>query len=84
MLIAVLFDFLDGKIARYFNQESDLGKNLDSLCDLISFGLAPAIFVSLLNNLLIIFILSVVFVCLGAYRLARFNSTKKIILKVYL
>lgn len=77
LFFCVLFDFFDGKIARYLNQESEIGKNLDSLADLTSFGIAPVIFVSLLNDLLIIYLLSILFVCSGAYRLARFNITKK-------
>ena len=39
---AVLFDFLDGFAARLLHAVSPLGKELDSLCDLVSFGLAPA------------------------------------------
>ncbi len=40
--ISLIFDFLDGFTARLFHSTSDLGKQLDSLADLISFGLAPA------------------------------------------
>jgi CDP-diacylglycerol---serine O-phosphatidyltransferase len=40
--LAAVFDFLDGFAARIFNAYSELGKQLDSLADLISFGLAPA------------------------------------------
>ena len=43
IFIAAVFDFLDGFSARLLNAYSDLGKQLDSLADLISFGLAPAI-----------------------------------------
>ena len=45
ILIAAVFDFLDGMSARLLNAYSELGKQLDSLADLISFGLAPAIIV---------------------------------------
>lgn len=41
--LAAVFDFLDGMAARLLNVKSDLGKELDSLADVISFGLAPAI-----------------------------------------
>lgn len=40
--LAALFDFLDGMSARLLHSYSELGKQLDSLCDLVSFGLAPA------------------------------------------
>ncbi len=40
--LAAVFDFLDGMAARLLKAYSDLGKQLDSLCDLVSFGLAPA------------------------------------------
>ena len=43
IFIAAVFDFLDGFSARLLNAYSDLGKQLDSLADLVSFGLAPAI-----------------------------------------
>jgi len=43
ILIALFFDFMDGLIARKFNLESKLGAQLDSLADLISFGLVPGI-----------------------------------------
>ena len=42
MLAAALFDFLDGTAARLLDAYSDLGKELDSLCDCVSFGLLPA------------------------------------------
>src|SRR3989344_8604666 len=44
MVLAVVADFADGKIARFLNCSSDMGKNIDSLSDLISFGMAPAVF----------------------------------------
>ena len=40
---AAFIDFLDGKIARLLNKDSVFGMHYDSLCDLISFGLAPSI-----------------------------------------
>ena len=74
--IAVLFDFFDGKVARMLKRKGDFGKHIDSLCDIVSFGVAPAFFTfsqiepSILNYILILF-----FVCCGALRLARFNTT---------
>jgi CDP-diacylglycerol---serine O-phosphatidyltransferase len=45
ILISAIFDFLDGFMARLLGAYSELGKQLDSLADLISFGLAPAVIV---------------------------------------
>lgn len=42
ILIAGLVDRYDGRVARYLNVSSDLGKELDSLADLVSFGVAPS------------------------------------------
>lgn len=44
LLIAVAFDYLDGKVAVSLNQQNVFGKELDSLADTVSFGVAPAIF----------------------------------------
>ncbi|KAI7966217.1 hypothetical protein MJO29_001965 [Puccinia striiformis f. sp. tritici] len=70
------FDFLDGKVARLRGESSVMGQELDSLADLISFGVAPALvgFTIGLRHPLDIFILTF-FVCAGLTRLARFNST---------
>jgi len=43
ILLAAAIDFLDGFIARILNAESELGKQLDSLSDVVSFGVAPGI-----------------------------------------
>ncbi len=43
ILIAMVFDFFDGMVARLLHVKSDMGKELDSLADMVSFGLAPAI-----------------------------------------
>jgi CDP-diacylglycerol---serine O-phosphatidyltransferase len=40
---AMIFDGLDGRVARWTNTQSDFGKEYDSLCDMVAFGLAPAI-----------------------------------------
>ncbi len=78
IIIASVFDFLDGFSARLLNAVSELGKQLDSLADLISFGLAPAV---ILYNLFILenhdhkyFAYSVfILVIFSALRLAKFN-----------
>ena len=45
MFVAMLFDGLDGRVARWTNTQSDFGKEYDSLCDMVAFGVAPAILV---------------------------------------
>ncbi len=45
VFVAMLFDGLDGRVARWTNTQSDFGKEYDSLCDMVAFGLAPAILV---------------------------------------
>lgn len=73
---AFLFDVLDGRVARWRNQHSSLGRELDSLADVISFGVAPAVlaFAAGLRGgwdaVALIY-----FVCCGVSRLARFNVT---------
>jgi len=82
---ASLVDFLDGFVARYFKVCSEMGKQLDSLADVVSFGVAPGVILYQLLRLSLIreengldasviwllpaFILS----CASAYRLAKFN-----------
>jgi CDP-diacylglycerol--serine O-phosphatidyltransferase len=45
VFIAMVFDGLDGRVARWTNTQSEFGKEYDSLCDMVAFGLAPAILV---------------------------------------
>lgn len=79
ILLAVLMDSLDGRVARRFNTTSDMGKELDSLCDLVSFGVAPAIliysqvFISSPYPDIIGISATLLFIICGALRLARFN-----------
>ena len=74
--LAFVFDVLDGYVARWRNQHSALGRELDSLADVISFGVAPAAlgFSAGLRGGWDAIIL-VYFVCCGVSRLARFNVT---------
>ncbi|GHC94737.1 CDP-diacylglycerol--serine O-phosphatidyltransferase [Pseudorhodoferax aquiterrae] len=74
--IAFVFDVLDGRIARWRQQHSALGRELDSLADVISFGVGPATlgFAAGLSGGWDIALL-VYFVCCGVSRLARFNVT---------
>lgn len=79
ILLAGLIDRYDGRVARYFNVVSDIGKELDSLADLVSFGVAPSILVFNMNNLsnfgALGYLLVLIFPLAGAYRLARYNVT---------
>lgn len=51
IVIAAFFDFIDGGVARLLNTQSEVGKQLDSLCDVVSFGVAPGfIMFSLMRN----------------------------------
>jgi CDP-diacylglycerol---serine O-phosphatidyltransferase len=73
---SLIFDVLDGRVARWRNKPSLLGRELDSLADIVSFGVAPAAlaFAVGMNGgwdwLALIY-----FVCCGVGRLARFNVT---------
>lgn len=79
ILLAGLMDRYDGRIARFLQVSSDLGKELDSLADLVSFGVAPSLLMFKLNNFMSFGIigygLALLFPVAGAYRLARYNST---------
>ncbi len=76
ILIAMVMDGVDGKIAKLLGQEGNFGKELDSLADLISFGVAPALLlyqVFLRNYAFFGFAISALLPLAGAIRLARFN-----------
>lgn len=76
ILLAMIFDIMDGRVARLTKATSRFGEELDSLADNVSFGVAPAFlyFVLYLHNAGTIGIaISVVFVLAGCLRLARFN-----------
>jgi CDP-diacylglycerol--serine O-phosphatidyltransferase len=77
IIIAVVFDSLDGKIARATNTTSKFGIEYDSLADLISFGRAPALMIYLwaLQPLgRMGWLAGFLFMACGALRLARFNT----------
>ncbi len=81
ILLAAIFDVLDGRIARLTNASSEFGVQYDSLCDLVSFGLAPAflIYQFTLSGLgRIGWIVCFIFLACGALRLARFNVQSSI------
>ena len=74
--IALVFDVLDGRIARWRQRSSAMGRELDSLADVISFGVAPAAIAyacgmqGLFDRIVLVF-----FVTCGVSRLARYNVT---------
>lgn len=73
---AMLFDFLDGRVARWRRKNSLLGADLDSLADLVSFGVAPAVLayaVGMRGG--VDAVVLVYFVGCGISRLARYNAT---------
>ncbi len=74
--LALIFDVLDGRIARMRHEHSTLGRELDSLSDVISFGVAPAAlaFAAGMNGGWDAAVL-IYFVCCGVSRLARYNVT---------
>jgi CDP-diacylglycerol--serine O-phosphatidyltransferase len=77
---AMLFDFLDGRVARWRRKNSLLGADLDSLADLVSFGVAPAVLayaVGMRGG--VDAIVLVYFVGCGISRLARYNATAAVL-----
>ena len=83
--LAALVDFLDGFVARLFKATSEMGKQLDSLADLVSFGVAPGLIVyqflrmsfaqetGALDTSIIWLLPALLLPCAAAWRLARFN-----------
>ncbi len=83
--IAAVVDFLDGFVARLFNASSEMGKQLDSLADVVSFGVAPSMIVYQflrmsyasgedgINTSIWFLFPAFIIAAAGAYRLARFN-----------
>ena len=78
MLAAAVADFLDGFFARLLNAYSDFGKELDSLCDLVSFGVLPSVMLwSLMKTCMfgesLLCYVPLVIALFSALRLAKFN-----------
>lgn len=85
IFIAAFIDFLDGFVARLFHATSSLGKQLDSLSDVVSFGVAPAAIIyqllrfsfareeNGLNISILLLVPAFIISCAAAYRLAKFN-----------
>ena len=76
LVYALFFDMLDGRVARLTKTQSAFGLQIDSLADVISFGVAPALLVykwSLFQQGTVGLVVSFAFAAMGAVRLARFN-----------
>ncbi|WP_040949431.1 CDP-diacylglycerol--serine O-phosphatidyltransferase [Gorillibacterium massiliense] len=80
ILLSVFIDRYDGKVARRLNVSNAIGKELDSLADVVAFGVAPAILIFCKFNFMEYRILKIVgvgvlilYIISGSYRLARYN-----------
>ncbi|KWX77999.1 CDP-diacylglycerol--serine O-phosphatidyltransferase [Paenibacillus riograndensis] len=80
LICAAVVDRYDGRIARFLNVSSTLGKELDSLADLVSFGVAPALLIFCKFNFLDLGHIKGIGICVlllyvisGSYRLAKYN-----------
>jgi CDP-diacylglycerol--serine O-phosphatidyltransferase len=77
IFVAMVFDFLDGRVARLANATSEFGAEYDSLSDMVSFGVAPAMLVyswGLQNLGKFGWVAAFIYVAAAALRLARFNT----------
>jgi len=87
--VAMIFDAFDGTVARLTNQTSEFGANLDSLCDVVSFGIAPAFLMLQFTRIYaphdlwaepgshlqrLLWVIAALYAVCAALRLARFNS----------
>jgi CDP-diacylglycerol--serine O-phosphatidyltransferase len=78
IFLALIFDGLDGRVARMTNTASHFGVEFDSLADIVAFGVAPAFILYLYTGESygrIGIVVSALFIIFGAVRLARFNVT---------
>ena len=82
ILLALIADGMDGRVARALNAASELGKEMDSLCDLGSFGIAPAFLAyafCMHNYGLLGKAAAIIFALCGMWRLARFNVNTSVV-----
>lgn len=81
IILGAIFDFFDGFVARLLRVSSSIGKELDSLADLITFGLAPSLLaVEIVKNTSdtpYIHLIPLCMVLMSAYRLAKFNTDER-------
>jgi CDP-diacylglycerol--serine O-phosphatidyltransferase len=80
LFFAGIFDYLDGLLARKLKVSTELGKELDSLCDAVSFGFVPAMIIAILNNFgaplyweVFCWASAIVYLGSALFRLARFD-----------
>ncbi|OGF68251.1 MAG: CDP-diacylglycerol--serine O-phosphatidyltransferase, partial [Candidatus Fischerbacteria bacterium RBG_13_37_8] len=72
--LAIVFDFFDGRVARWRHTSSPMGREMDSLADVISFGVSPAVMAYALGlNTILDAIILIFFAVCGLSRLARYN-----------
>ena len=86
IIVAAVLDALDGRIARMTNSASEFGEEYDSLADLVSFGVAPAVLAyswGLADFSRLGWLVSFLFVVCGSMRLARFNIQTHVVEKKY-
>jgi len=80
IIVAMILDGFDGKLARLMNTASKTGAQLDSMADLVAFGIAPAVLMTKMCNnspIVISWGFGLFFMMCTAYRLARFNAQKE-------
>lgn len=81
IILGAIFDFFDGFVARLLRVSSSIGKELDSLADVVTFGLAPSLMmVEILKNSTsnpLIYMIPLCMVLMSAYRLAKFNIDER-------
>lgn len=80
ILIGMMLDSMDGRLARMLNVDGDLGKELDSLADIVTFGVAPSFLIYytyFFHFGLLGLATAGIFPLFGAFRLARFNISPK-------
>jgi len=86
IVVAAIFDLMDGRLARLTRSTSKFGAEYDSLCDLVSFGLAPGLLLylwALQPFGRLGWLASFLYVTCGALRLARFNVQAHVVEKAY-
>lgn len=76
LFLSVIFDYFDGRSAKKRGIANDFGRELDSLCDIVSFGIAPVTFVFILFKDIYFIPFYIIFILAGLIRLARFNVSK--------
>jgi CDP-diacylglycerol--serine O-phosphatidyltransferase len=78
LFLAVIFDAMDGTLARLFNNDNMehvvFGETIDSLSDIVSFGVAPAVILYMLTGQLYMLIASALVIICGILRLSRYNT----------